>query len=160
MCSALLLFRLAEVDLIVDKELASDDEDQDDTRQNVRERMVQHKPRRDLAGTAAEQHKQEARKDHEDRVELRKPRDHNRRKAAAVDQRCCERMIRAADEQQSGNAAQSAGKQHRANDDAVNIDTDIASRALALADDRDLISVLAVFKVYKCENNKYKRYKE
>ena len=44
-------------------------------------------------------------------------------------------------------AAQRAGQQHRAHDDLADLDADVAGGALALADDGDLIAVLAVLEV-------------
>ena len=70
---SILLCSLAEADLIADKELTADDEEQDDAGEYIGEGLVEGKLRCDLARAAIEQDKQEAREYHDDRVKLCKP---------------------------------------------------------------------------------------
>ena len=81
MAGVLLSGALAEVDLIGDKELRSDNEEENDAGENFGERLIQTERCGDLARAAAEEHEQEARKDHPDGVEFGEPRDHNGGKA-------------------------------------------------------------------------------
>ena len=101
----ILLCRPAEMDPVGDKELAADDEEQDDARQDVREGLVQLEGLRDLPGAPAQEGEQEAGQDHPDRVEFRQPGDHDRREAVAARKGRRQRVVRAADQQEARDAA-------------------------------------------------------
>ena len=61
-------------------------------------------------------------------------------------------MVGAADEQKSGDAAERAGEEHRAHDNLLDVDAYVARGVFALADDGELIAVLAVFEIDVHEN--------
>ena len=63
-------------------------------------------------------------------------------------------MVGAADEQKSGDAAERAGEEHRAHDNLLDVDAYVARGVFALADDGELIAVLAVFEIDVHENGK------
>ena len=52
-------------------------------------------------------------------------------------------MVRPAHEQESGHAAERAREEHRADDDRLDVDSDVARGVFALADHRNLVAVLA-----------------
>ena len=145
--------------LVGDEEFAADDEEQDDARQDIGEGVVQAEHAGDLARAAAQNHDKKAREDHHDGVELGHPGDHDRGEAASADDGGRERMIGAGGEHQAHQAADRAGEHHRAHDDALDLDAGIARGALALADDGDLIAVLAVIEVdvHETRENRHKQ---
>ena len=106
--------------------------------------MVQHKNGRDLVCTLLQEHQQERSEDHIRRAELGQPRHHYGSKAPVVCGGGGNGVIRAAHQQQAGNAAHGAGQSHRAQNHFLNIDTDIAGGVYTLAYHGDLITVLAV----------------
>ena len=57
------------------------------------------------------------------------------------------RVVRTGGEQQADEAADRAGEDHGAHDDALDLDARIARGALAFADNGDLIAVLAVIEI-------------
>ena len=143
--------------LVTDEELAADDEEEDDAGEDIAEGLVEAEVCGDLARAAAEEDQQEARQDHPDGVELGQPGDHDGGEAAAVYDGGGKGVVGAADQQQARQAAERAGEQHRADDDAVDLDADVARGALALADDGDLIAVLGVVEV-NVHPDAYQRY--
>ena len=52
--------------LVIDKEVAPDDEEQDDSRQDIAVRLVQPEDCGNLRGASPQSHQQEGRKDHAD----------------------------------------------------------------------------------------------
>ena len=147
MLRRLLLRRLAEAQPVGDEKLTADDEENDDAAENVGKRLVEPERGRDLARAAVEEHEQEAREDHTDGVELCQPRDHDGREALAAGDGGRDRVVGAGHEQHACNAAQRAGQGHRAHIDARDADTGVACGILRVADDGDLIAVLAVVEV-------------
>ena len=141
-------------DAVVDEEFASDNEEQNNSADDIGEGFVELEYRRDLFPRAAlEEHEQERGKYHIDRIELCKPRYHDSGKASAVSRRCCYRMMRSADEQQTRNAADSARECHCAYNNALYIDADIAGGVFALAYDRYLVAVLRIAQIYEKNND-------
>ena len=152
MARFLLLRGMAEADPVIDKELAPDDKEQDDARQDIREGLVQPEFGGDIPGTLVQEHQQEGGQDHPDRIELGHPRDHDRRETAAAGDRCRKRMVCSAHQQQACQAAQRAGKEHGPDNDFFHLDADIAGCPHALTDDGDLISLLGIVHVDEHEH--------
>ena len=157
-----LLLALAQADLVADEKLAADDEEEDDARQDIGEGVVQAEHAGDLARAAAQNHDKKAREDHHDGVELGHPGDHDRCEAASADDGGGQRVVRTGGEQQADEAADRAGEDHRAHDDALDLDARIARGALALTDNGDLIAVLAVIEidVHNAREDRHKQDRE
>ena len=145
--SRLLLSGRTELDLVVDEELAADDEEQDDARQDIGEGAVQAEGRGDLAGAAAEDHQQQGHEDHDNGVELGHPGHHDGGEAPAVHDGGGHGVVGAGGQQQADQAAQGAGQGHGPDDDPVHLDAGIAGGAAAFAHHGDLIAVLAVVQI-------------
>ena len=124
--------------------------------------MVQAEHAGDLARAAAQNHDKKAREDHHDGVELGHPGDHDRCEAASADDGGGQRVVRTGGEQQADEAADRAGEDHRAHDDALDLDARIARGALALTDNGDLIAVLAVIEidVHNAREDRHKQDRE
>ena len=73
--------------------------------------------------------------------------DHDGGEAAVGGERGGYRVVGAGHEQEAGEAAERAGDDHGAHNDALDLYADVAGRALALADDGYLIAVLGVLEV-------------
>ena len=91
--------------------------------------------------------KQERDQRHVEGVEFCQPRDDDGREAAPVGGRRGDGLILAGHDQEAAQAADRAGEDHRAHDDALDLDARIARGALALTDNGDLIAVLAVIEI-------------
>ena len=74
----------AGLDLIVDEELAAEDEEQNDAGDDLRDVFVQAEVGSDLHRALVEERQQRRDQDHDERVHFREPRDDDRGEAAAA----------------------------------------------------------------------------
>ena len=150
-----LLLPGTKIQPVIDEKFAPDDEEQNDTGQDVRKRGIQLECGGNLPRAPLQEDDQQCRKNHGDRVELAQPRHHDCRKALSARRVCRHRMADAAHQQKARYAAERAGEHHGADDDLFDIDPDIPRGVLALAHDRDLISVLAVLQIDVEQNRQH-----
>ena len=123
----------AEVDLIVDKELAADDEKQNDARQDIGHAFIQAESGGNFARAAAQEDQQEGSQRHHQGVKLGEPRHHDRSKPLPADGVGGDGVVGAGHQQQPRQSTERTGERHRADDDLFDVDTDIARSVLALA---------------------------
>ena len=135
---------MIEMDLVIDEELTADDEEQDDAGKDLGKIAVEAKLGGDFIGAAGQEHQQQRGKDHGEGIELGEPGNHDGGEAAAIHEVGIDGVGGAADQQQTGQAADSAGKSHGADDDLFDIDADVMGGIFAFAHNGDLIAVLAV----------------
>ena len=119
-----------------------DNEENDDTRNNVGKCLIQTKVGCDLTRTLLHEYKNERSQNHEKRVKLCKPRNHNSGKSSAADCIGSNRVVGACNKQKARNTAKCTRNNHGSDDYIFNIDTDITRGILAFTDNGNFISVL------------------
>ena len=134
---------MTEHDLIIYEELTADNEEKYDRRYDIRDRAVDLEFCRDLRRSDFEEGNKRGRENHDERIELRHPRNEDRRETDRTDRvRRADRAVNAADDQKSDKTADRAGKKHRSDDDFLDVDSYIKRGVSAFSDNGDLISVL------------------
>ena len=137
----------AEMDLVVDKELGPDHEEQDDADDYIRESTGNVEVLADLGSALVQHLDQSCRQDHGQRIEFPQPGHHDSRESLAADRISRDGLVQACTDQVAGQAAQCTGEDHRPDDHLVDVDADVPRCPDALAHDVDLIPLLGIIQV-------------
>ena len=135
------------MNFVVNKEFTSDDKEQDDTGQDVREGLVQTVDHGNFACALLQEYQQQGGEYHGDGIELCQPGYHDAQESASSGQCGGDGVVCAGNHHPAGKSAKGTGQKQRPDDNTVNLDANVVSCLLAFADNRNLITVLTVIHV-------------